>query len=274
MRSSSGEWYCETCGAVHTRGDVEQQDPGWVNEEDRRSGPSTGPAELQVGSSVGVPWHDEGGRWAQYNERLSYRNKRLLDSLKEIRALTTTLELTESTRDEAAVLFRKAASDGLLQGRSLEGIAAASVYIAARRNEEPVTFQWIADVSPVEKSEITGSYRKLLSAFDLEMRVPVPVEFIDRIGSDVGLGISVRNRAREMLNAVRAADAHVGQSPPGMAAAALYGAATEAGKEITQQTIADVAGVSVVTLSRQWQTIKDVLDETNDDAGITRRQQA
>lgn len=263
MRSTSGEWYCEACGAVQTRADVQQQDPGWVDEADRRAGPSTGPSEIQVGSSVGVPWNDEGGRWARYNERLSYRNKRLLDSLREIRALTTTLELTDSTCDEAALLFRKAAEDGLLQGRSVEGMAAACVYTAARRNEEPVTFKWLADVSPVEKSDITGSYRKLLSAFDLKMRVPVPVEFVDRIGSDAGLSVLVRNRAREMLNAVRAENEHIGQSPPGMAAAALYGAGTECGTDITQEEIADVAGISVVTLSRQWQIIKGLIESTS-----------
>lgn len=263
-RSSSGEWYCGVCGAVQTRGDVEQQDPGWIDEEERRTGPSTGPSEIQVGSSVGKPWNDEGGRWAQYNQRLSYRNKRLLDSLKEIRALTTALELTDRTCDEAALLFRRAAEEGLLQGRSVEAVTAASVYIAARRTEEPVTFQWIADISPVDKSDITGSYRKLLSEFGLEMRVPVPVEFVDRIGSEVTLSLSVRNRAREMLNEVRAEDKHVGQSPPGMAAAALYGAATEANNNITQEEIADAAGVSVVTLSRQWQTIKTVLESTAD----------
>jgi transcription initiation factor TFIIB len=262
VRSKSGEWYCEVCGAVQTSGDVEQQDPGWISEEERRSGPSTGPAKVQVGSSVGTPWKDEGGRWAQYNERLSYRNKRLLDSLKEIRALTTALELTDSTRDEAAVLFRKAAEKGLLQGRSVEAVAAASVYIAARRNKEPLTFTWIAEVSPVEKSKITSSYRKLLSTFGMEMRVPVPVEFVDWIGSEVELSLSIRNRAREMLDAVNDANEHVGQSPPGVAAAALYGAATEARKEITQEEVADAAGVSVVTLSRQWQTIQHVLEDT------------
>lgn len=54
---------------------------------------------------------------------------------------------------------------------------------------------------------------------------------------------------------------HVGQSPTGVAAAALYGAAVESGTEITQQELADVAHVSVVTLSRQWQTIETYLED-------------
>jgi len=259
-RSESGEWYCKECGVVQTRGDVEQQDPGWVSEKDRRSGPSTGPSEIQVGSSVGTPWSNEGGRWAQYNDRLSYENKRLLDSLKEIRALTTSLELTDATQDDAAVLFRKTANEGLLQGRSIEGTAAACVYIAARRNEQPLTFSWLADVSPVEESEISSTYRNLLSAFDLKMKTPVPGEFVDRIGSDAGLPISIRSRAQEILAAVTEAGEHIGQSPPGMAAAALYGAAMESEFDITQERIAEPAGVSVVTLSRQWQTIKSVIE--------------
>ena len=93
------------------------------------------------------------------------------------------------------------------------------------------------------------------------MRVPVPAEFVDRIGSDAGLPITVRNRARDLLAAVRDAGDHIGQSPPGLAAAALYGAATEVEFDITQADLADAAGVSVVTLSRQWQTVKQARDD-------------
>jgi transcription initiation factor TFIIB len=246
---------------VQTEGDVEQQSPSWTDDEDRRTGPSTGPAKVSIGSAVGSPWSNEGGRWARYNKRLSYQHQRLLDSLTEIRALTSSLELSGDTRDEAAHHFRKAANAGLLQGRSIEAVAAACVYIAARRNEQPLTFTWVAEASPVEQSEITSTYRKLLGELDLEMRVPVPAEFVDRIGSDAGLPITVRNRARDLLAAVRDAGDHIGQSPPGLAAAALYGAATEVEFDITQADLADAAGVSVVTLSRQWQTVKQARDD-------------
>ncbi len=260
-RSESGEWYCEECGAVQSRGDVEQRKPGWTNQEERRLGPSTGPSDIQIGSSVGAPWSNEGGRWAKYNERLSYRNKRLLDSLKEIKALVSALELTGTTCDEAGALFRKTAEAGLLKGRSVEAVTAACVYIAARQNSEPLTFSWLADVSPVSESEISNTYRKLLTEFELEMNVPVPAEFVDRIGSDASLPVSVRHRAREMLEKVAEAGEHIGQSPPGMAAAALYGAAMESEIGITQEDIAECASVSVVTLSRQWQTIKSSITE-------------
>lgn len=260
-RSQSGEWYCQECGAVQTRGDVKQRDPGWISEEERRSGPSTGPSEIQIGSSVGAPWRNEGGRWAKYNERLSYQNKRLRHGLKEIRALTTALEVTDSTREDAAVRFRKTATEGLLKGRSIESVAAACVYIAARQNRQPVTFTWLAEVSPVSESDISNAYRKLVSEFELGMNVPVPENFVDRIGSEVSLSLHRRERAHEILQAVTDAGEHIGQSPPGMAAAALYGAAMEAKIEITQAEVAEAAGVSVVTLSRQWQTIKSVLEE-------------
>jgi transcription initiation factor TFIIB len=112
----------------------------------------------------------------------------------------------------------------------------------------------------VPESDISTTYRKLLSEFELEINVPVPEEFVDRIGSDVSLPLSVRNQAREMLQTVTAAGEHIGQSPPGVAAAALYGAALEADIDITQEDIADAAGVSVVTLSRQWQTVQSIIE--------------
>jgi transcription initiation factor TFIIB len=118
-----------------------------------------------------------------------------------------------------------------------------------------VTFTWLAEVSPVSESDISNAYRKLVSEFELGMNVPVPENFVDRIGSEVSLSL------HKILQAVTDAGEHIGQSPPGMAAAALYGAAMEAKIEITQAEVAEAAGVSVVTLSRQWQTIKSVLEE-------------
>lgn len=62
------------------------------------------------------------GRWRSKAER------NLAHGLGKARRLASTLELSESVRDQVCQLFRSAQSEDLLRGRSAEAIAAASVY--------------------------------------------------------------------------------------------------------------------------------------------------
>jgi transcription initiation factor TFIIB len=77
----------------------------------------------------------------------------------------------------------------------------------------------------------------------------------------MGVPHSVQREAAQILATATEAGIHIGQSPPGVAGAAVYGAAKQADPDITQDDVADVAGVSPVTLSRQWQNLKDALED-------------
>lgn len=115
-------------------------------------------------------------------------------------------------------------------------------------------------VSPVDEQDIKSAYRKLVRAFSLQIVPPLPTAFIPRIISGVGLSDDVRQRAFQMAKQVISEEIYVGQSPPGFAAAIVYGAAKESGEAVTQDELASVAYVSIVTISRQWQRVRAELD--------------
>lgn len=258
-RSGAGEWYCEGCGAVHTRTELEYSEPGWTPSEERRTGPAGSVSRLTVGSKVGAT----GSRtptWAKYNDRLSHENQTLRHGLRELRALSNTLEATESLTDQASYLFRRAADTGLLVGQSLEAMAAACIHVTAREHHVPFPLDAIADSSPVGLTDIKGAVSKLLREFDLQVAPPLPTAFVPRFASEAGLSDPVRERALEISEALIEEQVHVGQSPTGVAAAALYAAAKEHEESVTQDELASVAYVSVVTLSRQWQTVQDAIE--------------
>ena len=68
------------------------------------------------------------GRWRSKTEL------NLAHGLGEVRWVASALGLSESIRDQACQLFRSAQNENLLRGRSIEAIAAASVYGACRCN--------------------------------------------------------------------------------------------------------------------------------------------
>ena len=62
------------------------------------------------------------GRWRSKAER------NLVHGLDEVRRIASVLELSDSIRDQAFQLFRSAQTEDLLRDRSIEAIAAASIY--------------------------------------------------------------------------------------------------------------------------------------------------
>jgi len=260
-RTNAGEWYCSACGVVHTGTELEFSEPKWTPQEERRTGPAASVSRVSVGTKIGDDSASE-AFWTQYNKRLSNENQTLRHGLRELRAQANALEATESLTEQAAHLFRRAADDGLLVGHSLEAMAAACIHVTARENHVPFPLKQIADVSPVPLGDVKSVVSKLLREYDLQVAPPLPTAFIARFASDAGLSNETRRLAYGITDAAIEDGVHVGQSPTGVAAAALYGAAKECGDNITQEALASVAFVSVVTLSRQWQTIKEYLDAT------------
>ena len=259
-QSSSGEWYCADCGLLQSTSEIEFTEPGWTAIEERRTSPSSGPSRLGVGTLIGSPESGQTPRWAQYNTRLSHEHQTLRHGLKELRAVAAALESNESLTDQAATLFRRAADEGLLVGQSLEAIAAACLHAVGRERQRPFPTKQVAEVSPVDCGSIRSAYSKLVQEFGLQLIPPEPTSFIPRFAADAGLSQEVRRQATELAELVIEDEAHVGQSPTGVAAAALYGAAKQCGESVTQEELAEIAYVSVVTLSRQWQTIQTYLD--------------
>lgn len=260
-RSDRGEWYCDACGVVHTTTELEFTEPGWTPRDQRRTGPAATVSRVSVGTSIGRLENGSTPSWAVYNERLTYEQRTLSEGLRELRAVATALEATDDVTEQAAYLFRRVADEGLLVGHSMEAMAAACLHAAARENRAPFPLKHVEEASPVECARIKSAYSKLVREFELEVAPPSPGAFVSRFASDADLSTEVWRRATELIELLVADGKHVGQSPTGVAAATLYGAAKELGEEITQEELASVAYVSVVTLSRQWQTVKPYTDE-------------
>jgi len=78
--------------------------------------------------------------------------RNLAHGLGEVRRIVSALELSEAIRDQACQLFRSAQNEDLLRGRSIEAIAAASVYRACRCNGLSRLLDEVSEMARVEES--------------------------------------------------------------------------------------------------------------------------
>jgi transcription initiation factor TFIIB len=267
VRTNTAETVCRDCGLIIDDHAVDRG-PTWYvgdgEETAKRTGAALTPARHDCGLSTEIGYRRDAngntlgsekrrrlarmrrehsrGRWRSRQER------NLGHGLTEVRRITSALGLSNSVRDQACQLFRTAQTQDLLHGRSIEAMAAASVFGACRCNGQSWLIADVAPMAQVEPDRVTNAYHVLNTELGLPT-VPVrPIQFIPRLASELGCTDAVRRQAAQLAERAVDAGVTVGMHPAGFAAACLYMAACAHDAPLTQADAAAVAEVTIETV--------------------------
>jgi transcription initiation factor TFIIB len=177
----------------------------------------------------------------------------------ELDRLTDMLHIPPSIKERAAIVYRKALDNGLVRGRSIAAIAAASLYAACRMSETPRTLKDVSAASRIRKKDVARCYRLLVRELDLRMPVEDPVKCISKIATKVEISMPTQQRAIRIINEAKKMGIVAGKDPMGLAAASLYVACVLEGEKKTQKEIAEVANVTEVTVRNRYKGLKEAL---------------
>jgi transcription initiation factor TFIIB len=278
-----GETVCESCGLV-VEADAVDRGPEWrafdASESDEKSrvgAPTTNMMHDQ-GLSTNIGWQNKDAygrqlstrkrqqmqRLRTWNERFRTRDSKernLKQALGEIDRMASALGLPDDVRETASVIYRRALDEDLLPGRSIEGVATAALYTAARQANTPRSLDEVAAVSRVDAMEFKRAYRYVVRELNLEVEPADPVQYVPRFASDLDLNDEGERTARELLDAAKQNGIHSGKSPVGLAAAAVYAASLLVNEKLTQTTVSDVANVSEVTIRNRYKELLENADQ-------------
>ncbi|MFB6205412.1 MAG: transcription initiation factor IIB family protein [Haloglomus sp.] len=280
LHSEGTETVCEACGLVVEK-DTLDRGPEWRNFSDDDTDPRRTGAPLtrsrhdrglstEIGRSTRLKGRKRRrvARMRRHHRRASIGGKsdrNQVYGFTEVRRLVAQLELPESVRDRACVLFESAQDAGLLQGRSIEGFAAAAVYATCRTASVSRTRREIVDTARADASELAAAYDALNRELGLPTGPIDPTEYLARFASKLDLPRAVERRARALASAGERAGLVNGRNPSGFAGGCLYAAARERGHDLTQREAAEVADVTPVTLRSAYRDVRDL--ETDDAEG-------
>ncbi|QSG07180.1 transcription initiation factor IIB [Halapricum desulfuricans] len=274
-----GETVCQHCGLVVEENEIDHG-PEWrafdAGEKDRKSrvGAPTTTMMHDKGLSTNIGWQNKDAygkslsssqrekmqRLRTWNERFRTRDSKernLKQALGEIDRMASALGLPENVRETASVIYRRALQEDLLPGRSIEGVATAALYAAARQASVPRSLDEMTTVSRVDKTELTRTYRYIVRELDLEIKPAEPESYVPRFVSDLDLSDEVERTARRLIEAARADGVLSGKSPVGIAAAAIYAAALLSNERVTQSDVSEVADISEVTIRNRYKELLD-----------------
>ncbi|MEM2094662.1 MAG: transcription initiation factor IIB, partial [Candidatus Bathyarchaeia archaeon] len=186
-------------------------------------------------------------------------DRNLAQAMAELDRLADKIRVPTAVKEQAALIYRKALERGLVRGRSILAIAAASLYAACRFTQTPRTLKETAEASLVKKKDIARCYRLLLREMEIKMPMADPVRCVPKIASKIGINEKTQQTAINILHRAEEKKVIAGKDPTGLAAAAIYIACVMEGEKKTQKEIAEAAGVTEVTVRNRYKGLRRAL---------------
>lgn len=271
-----GEIICNECGLIIEEKMVDTgQDLGGQFDKAEKKGRGGAPISMQkfdkglttnVGEISDIYRLEAGQtrkflRLKKWQERVSTsieRNLRL--AMSELRRVASFLTLPSVVRDEASRVYNYVLQRGLVRGRSMESVIAACIYAACRSYNIPRTLDEISVASDVERKEIGRTYRFIVRKLKIKVTPSSPKDYISRFSSILHLSPKAQNEALKILRKADISELTSGRGPAGIAAAALYVAALLNDEKKTQREVADVAGITEVTIRNRYKELIERLE--------------
>ena len=277
-----GELVCEECGLILDEQFIDQG-PEWrafdaeQGEKRARTGAPMTYTIHDKGLSTEIGWKNKDSygksiptrnraqlyRLRKWQRRIRVSNateRNLAFALSELDRMASGMGLPRNVRETAAMIYRKAVTKNLIRGRSIEGVVAASLYAACRQCNVPRTLDEIANASRVGRKEIGRTYRFMTRELKLKLMPTSPQDYISRFCSELKLSGEVQSKSAEILKMADDKELTSGRGPTGVSAAAIYIASILCNERRTQREVADIAGVTEVTIRNRYKELTEKLD--------------
>jgi len=276
------ELVCSHCGIVIDNYNISFE-PEWrsfnLEQEQQRSraGVPNSPAVIDNGLStiIGADKTDAFGKKIPFKKRAKFFrmkkwqfrskvyesiNRNLNQATSELKLVSEMLNLTPIVTEEASVIYKEALLKGLVRGRSINAMVAASIYLACRVHQIPRSIVEICNVSKADKKDITRCYRLLISKLEVKISTPDPKKRVPRVVEQLNLSRAVEQTAIDILRQAEEKKITIGKDTNGLVAASIYIACLLNKEKRPQKEIAKATGITEVTIRNRY---KDLIKQLN-----------
>ncbi len=199
-------------------------------------------------------------RAAKWNSRMTWDKRNMLIATTELKRIASNLNLPDHIKKSAIRLYREAFRKKLLRGRSINGMVSASLYFACREKKIPRTLQEILDETSISAKNVRRCYRTLIRELNLKVPSTDPISLIPRYISELDLDSEVENLTIQVLQKFISKNSTSGKDPKGLCAGALYLTCKIHNKRISQKEIANLVGITEVTLRSRYKELTTKLN--------------
>ena len=280
---SSGEIFCKSCGTIieqKTSDDGQYLKVFDYEKDNRQTGSPTSIAIHDHGLStiIGKTNRDVKGNKLSLEISNTIRRIRIQDQRSHVQKNTdvnfriafSTLQriqdkigVSDSIRELAAYIYRKAVEQKITQGRSINAVVAASMYAACRYTQTLRTLRDISESIDIKKKTISQSYRAIVKQLDIRIPVVDQSHCVLKISNNLGLSSKTKQLALKIMQKAEDIGIVAGRDPIGLSAAAIYFACITRQEPFTQVQISEASGVTVVTVRNRFYEIQKKINTQN-----------
>ncbi len=199
-------------------------------------------------------------KWHRRSKVSGATDRNLAFALSELTKISYKLNLPKNVLETASVLYRRVVRQRLIRGRSIQGVAAASMYIACRQCSIIRTLEEVASATHISKKELGRNYRFLLRKIKTKVPPVGPQSYVSKFVNHLILSGDTESIALKILDLAIEMRLTSGRGPAGMAAAATYIASVLTGERRTQGEIARSAQVTEVTIRNRYKELTQKLN--------------
>jgi len=194
-------------------------------------------------------------RAAKWNSRMTWDKRNMLIATTELKRIASNLNLPDHIKKSAIRLYKEAFKRKLLRGRSINGMVAASLYFACREKKIPRTLQEILEETSVSAKNVRRCYRTLIRELNLKAPSTDPIFLIPRYVAELNLDSDIEKTTIQILQKFMLNFSTSGKDPKGLCAGALYLVCKIRNKRISQKEVANLVGVTEVTLRSRYKEL-------------------
>ncbi|MFX1327085.1 MAG: transcription initiation factor IIB family protein [Promethearchaeota archaeon] len=199
-------------------------------------------------------------RAAKWNSRMTWDKRNMLIATTELKRIGSNLNLPNHVKKTAIRLYIEAFKKKLLRGRSINGMVAACLYFACRERKIPRTLQEILEQTSISAKNVRRCYRTLIRELNLKAPSTDPISLIPRFIAELELDADAENTTIKILQSFTSQFSTSGKDPKGLCAGALYLVCKKKDKKISQKEIANLVGVTEVTLRSRYKELVKMLN--------------
>ncbi len=181
----------------------------------------------------------------------------------ELKRICSKLSIPDYVKKEALKYYRKSFENNLIKGRSIKGMVAACIYLACRIKCIPIGFNDILYETSISTNTVKKCYKIVIKNSNVKIPNTDLISFVPKYISDLGLNFDMEKITIKILKFYLKKSSINGINPKGVCAGALYLASKLKNLKLKQKEIAEVVGITEVTLRSRYKEILNVIDLLN-----------
>lgn len=280
--NSSGELICTQCGTVLDTVMFDQGpewrafDPQQADKLNRVGAPLTNLIH-DKGLSTTISWKSQDGtgrrltldeqerqhrlrKWQRRTTTNDSIQRNLTQALSELNRIADEMTLPQSVKETAAHLYRKAVTQGLIRGRTIQTVVASAIYMACRQCNVIRSLEDVAKAATVTRKEAARNYRYLYKQLQPEVPQVNKDMLITKFVSKLKVSGIPEQLCRKIMDQAKKERLTIGRAPEGITAASLYIACRLSEEHRTQGEIAKTAQITEVTIRNRYKELMKNID--------------